>query len=201
MNTARDLAIAALDVAPGSPVEQGDLSLALAGAEVLDLVDARALSVDGDRLVPAAQPTTGDHLLDQAAAVLVREEPYESVEDFLWRRGKDLASVYVADLERQGLTTRQRGHLISLRSARNVLVDSPERRRAAERLEAGEAVLGVLAAAAGIRDESPEGSEDLAGDSVATVLAAVGDAVQELRAVRQRREIEDAAFDNVWRGF
>ena len=33
-----------------------------------------------------------------------------------------------------------------------------------------------------------------------TVLATVGDAVMELDAVRQRRDIEQAAFDNVWRG-
>ncbi|MEU5247025.1 GPP34 family phosphoprotein, partial [Streptomyces asoensis] len=36
-------------------------------------------------------------------------------------------------------------------------------------------------------------------DAVGTVLAAVGDAVTELEAVRQRRSIEDAAFDNIWR--
>lgn len=33
-----------------------------------------------------------------------------------------------------------------------------------------------------------------------TVLAAVDEAVTELAGVRQRRSIEDAAFDNVWRG-
>ncbi|MYX63583.1 GPP34 family phosphoprotein, partial [Streptomyces sp. SID8382] len=32
-----------------------------------------------------------------------------------------------------------------------------------------------------------------------TVLAAVNDAVMELEAERQRRAIEEAAFDNVWR--
>lgn len=51
--------------------------------------------------------------------------------------------------------------------------------------------------AAGIGDE-PAG--ELADDA-ATVLAAVGDAVMELEAVRQRKVIEDAAFDNVWRGY
>lgn len=37
-------------------------------------------------------------------------------------------------------------------------------------------------------------------DTTATVLAAVNDALMELEAVRQRRAIEDAAFDNIWRG-
>jgi len=35
---------------------------------------------------------------------------------------------------------------------------------------------------------------------VATVLAAVNAAVMELGHVRQRRAIEEAAFDNIWRG-
>ncbi|MGW3137702.1 GPP34 family phosphoprotein, partial [Streptomyces sp. NPDC001139] len=92
MTTARDLAIVALDVAADTPVEQGDLSLALAAAEVFDLVGAKALVLDGDRILPSAQSPTGDRLLDEAAAALVRQEPYESVEDWLWRRGRGLSS-------------------------------------------------------------------------------------------------------------
>jgi hypothetical protein len=36
-------------------------------------------------------------------------------------------------------------------------------------------------------------------DATATVLAAVGDAVTQLEAVRQRRGVEKAAYDNIWR--
>ncbi|WP_406440904.1 GPP34 family phosphoprotein [Streptomyces sp. NBC_01613] len=200
MNTARDLAIVALETAPGRPVEQGDLSLALAGAEVVDLIEAQALALDGDRILPSAQAPTGDRLLDEAASSLVRLEPYESVEDWLWRRGRGLSSAYVDDLERVGLTTRARGRRIPLRTGRTELVDSDARRRAEERWTAAEPVLVALATAAGIRDEPAEAREDLDDDAVSTVLAAVGGAVQELEAVRQRKEIEDAAFDNVWRG-
>jgi len=178
-------------------VEQGDLSLALAAAEVFDLVEAKALVLDGDRILPSAQSPTGDRLLDEAAAALVRQEPYESVEDWLWRRGRGLSSAYVDDLERSGLTTRQRGRRIPLRTGRTELVDSPARRQAEERWAAGEPVLTALAAAAGIGDE-PDGEP---AEETATVLAAVGDAVMELEAVRQRKVIEDAAFDNVWRGY
>ncbi|MER6628636.1 GPP34 family phosphoprotein [Streptomyces sp. NPDC000987] len=209
MNTARDLAILALDVAPGHPVEQGDLSLALAGAEVLDLVDALALFVDGDRLVPAAQSVTGDPLLDRAASSLVRQEPYESVEDWLWRRGRGLSAAYADAMEREGLTTRPRGRRIPLRTGRTVLVDSPARSRAAARRTAGEPVLAALAAAAGVLDR-PTGSSGPTGplpdevtdadDVVTTVLAAVGDAVMELEAVRQRRAVEESAYANLWRG-
>ncbi|MFE2736528.1 GPP34 family phosphoprotein [Streptomyces sp. NPDC059349] len=201
MTTARDLAIVALAERPDHPVEQGELSLALAGAEVFDLIEAKALIVDGDRLVPSAQAPTGDRLLDEAAAALVRQEPYESVEDWLWRRGRGLSSGYVDELEREGLTTRPRGLRNPLRGGRTEPVDSADRRRAEERWAAGEPVLAALAAAAGIRDEPADDAPELAGDAVAAVLAAVGTAVQELQAVRQRRAIEDAAFDNVWRGY
>ncbi|RRR84734.1 GPP34 family phosphoprotein [Streptomyces sp. RP5T] len=196
MTTARDLAIIALDTAD-KPVEQGDLSLALAGAEVFDLLDARALVLDGDRILPSAPAPTGDRLLDEAAGTLVREEPYESVEDWLWRRGRGLSAAYVDDLERTGLTSRRRGRRIPLRTGRTELVDSAARRQAEERRAAGEPVLAALAAAAGIGEE-PAG--ELAEEATA-VLAAVGDAVMELEAVRQRKVIEDAAFDNVWRGY
>ncbi|MFE4664876.1 GPP34 family phosphoprotein [Streptomyces sp. NPDC056716] len=233
MNTARDLAIVALDSAPERPLEQGDLSLALAGAELLDLADAGALSLDGDHIVPGTASDTGDRLLDGAAALLVRERPYESVEDWLWRRGRELAAAYTADLEKDGLAARPRGRRIPLRASRAELVDSPERGRARERLTAGDPVLTALASAAGVggdggdtgggatgadlsedegkatdetrTDDSlttePLADEPFADESLTAVLAAVGGAVMELEAVRQRRAIENAAFDNVWRGW
>ncbi|MER7571218.1 GPP34 family phosphoprotein [Streptomyces sp. NPDC126514] len=200
MNTARDLAITALDAPSGRSVEQGDLSLALAGAEVLDLVEAGALTLDDDRLVPGTATATGDRLLDEAAAALLRKEPYETVTDWLWRRGSGLASAYVDDLEQTGPATGGRGPRFPLGSGRTVPVESPARARAEERRASGEPVLAELAAAAGI-DEPAGTVEDLTDDTVTTVLAAVGDAVMELEAVRQRRSIEDSAFDNVWRGF
>ncbi|MGX1671084.1 GOLPH3/VPS74 family protein [Streptomyces sp. NPDC055400] len=201
MTTARDLAIVALGVTPDHPVEQGELSLALAGAEVFDLVEAKALVLDGDRILPSAQAPTGDRLLDEATGALVRQEPYESVEDWLWRRGRGLSSAYVDELERQGLTARPRGLRNPLRTGRTEPVDSADRHQAEERLTSGEPVFAALAAAAGIREEPAEDAPELSGDAVAAVLAAVGNAVQELQAVRQRRAIEDAAYDNVWRGY
>ncbi|WP_406194361.1 MULTISPECIES: GPP34 family phosphoprotein [unclassified Streptomyces] len=202
MNTARDLAIVALDMAPDHPVEQGELSLALAAAEVFDLLDAGALVLDGDeRIAPSAQAPTGDRLLDEAASSLVRQEPYESVEDWLWRRGRGLSSAYGAELESLGLTARPRGHRISLRAGRSVPVDSAARQQAEERWASGDPVLAALAAAAGVHEMPADAADDLTDETVTTVLAAVGNAVVELEAVRQRRGIEDAAFDNVWRGF
>jgi hypothetical protein len=38
------------------------------------------------------------------------------------------------------------------------------------------------------------------GGDVDTVLACVHDALMNLEALRQRRAIEQAAFDNIWRG-
>ncbi|MEU7407129.1 hypothetical protein AB0B09_39085, partial [Streptomyces sp. NPDC044948] len=64
----------------------------------------------------------------------------------------------------------------------------------------GDPVLVGLAAAVGIRHEAAEQVGDPEDDETAVVLAAVHDAVVELAAIRQRRSIEEAAFDNIWRG-
>ncbi|MFJ9426865.1 GPP34 family phosphoprotein [Streptomyces sp. NPDC101249] len=233
MNTARDLVIVAMDVPQDRPVETGDLSLALAGAELLDLADAGALVLDGDLIVPGAAIAPEDRLLVEAAAELLRQEPYETVEDWLWRRGRGLAAAYAVELERDGLVAHRREHRISLGGRRAVLVDSPERTRAGRRLAEGERVLAALAAEVGVRDQLPadDGTEEKEGtdataesdgtgevgasgesveaapeereqpdDPVDRVLAAVGGAVTELEGVRRRRAVEDAAYENVWRG-
>ncbi|MFJ2212471.1 GPP34 family phosphoprotein [Streptomyces sp. NPDC101062] len=200
MTTPRDLLIVSMDVASSRPVERGDLSLVLAGAEVIDLLGAQALTLEDDRIVPGARGTLPDRLLDEAASVLVREDPYESVEDWLWRRGEGLSDAYRSALEADGQLTRQRHRWLPVRSGQAALADSPARRDAAQRWAGGEPVLVSLAGALGIGEPQGEDSPEIADDSVVAVLAAVNDAVMELEAVRQRRSIEDAAFDNVWRG-
>ncbi|UXY25698.1 GOLPH3/VPS74 family protein [Streptomyces sp. HUAS TT20] len=199
MTTARDLLLTALDVASDRPVEQGDLSLTLAGAELIDLVEARAVTLDGDSIVPGTPLDTGDRLLDDAVSSLIREAPYESVEDWLWRRGRGLSAAYVSTLEAKGELTRQHRSWFPLRSDRTAPADSPGLHHATERLASGDPVLVGLAAAVGIHDEPTENLKGLTDDAIVTVLAAVDNAVTELTAVRQRREIEDAAFDNIWR--
>jgi hypothetical protein len=140
MTTARDLALITLGMPTDLPVAQGDLSLALAGAEAVDLLENGALSLDGDRMVPGPRVATGDRLLDQADASLTRREPYETVDDRLWRRGSELAAAYVDDLERAGLVTHPRGHGFWLGSARPVLADSQARRGGEERRLSGDPV-------------------------------------------------------------
>ncbi|MEU9187370.1 GPP34 family phosphoprotein [Streptomyces sp. NPDC048484] len=200
MTTPRDLLVSTMDVESSRPVEQGDLSLALAGAELIDLCDGQAIVLDGDRILPGAQQDLGDRLLDEAVSSLIRQEPYESVEDWLWRRGRGLSSAYLTALEAAGQVIRPRHQWIPFRSDAASLADSPARRHAADRWTSGEPVLAFLAAAVGIHDEPAEEVASLVDDAVVTVLAAVNDAVRELEAVRQRRSIEDAAFDNIWRG-
>ncbi|MEV6172584.1 GPP34 family phosphoprotein [Streptomyces sp. NPDC051954] len=201
MTTPRDLLIVTLEEAAADHhTEQGDVSLALAGAELLDLADARALTLDDDRIVPAPPHDLGDRLLNEAAASLTRQAPYESVEDWLWRRGRGLHAAYLAALETDGDVTRQRRRWIPLRTDRTALPDSPARRHAAERRASGDPVLASLATAVGLGDEPSEDLADLTDETVVTVLAAVSEAVTELAAVRQRRSVEDAAFDNIWRG-
>ncbi|MGW1376665.1 GOLPH3/VPS74 family protein [Streptomyces sp. NPDC002446] len=209
MTTSRDLMITAMDAAPSRPVAQGDLSLALAGAELIDFLNAQAITLDGEDIVPGLLPATADPLLDQAASSLVREAPYESLDDWLWRRGRGLSAAYLAALEAEGLLSRQRRGLL-FRTSQPVLADSSDRRDAAHRWASGEPVLAALAAAVGIhgtdgkeREREREGSADLPGvddDVVDTVLAAVHDALTQLEAIRQQRSIEQAAFDNIWRG-
>jgi hypothetical protein len=218
VSTAWDLLIATRDAAAG-PVDPDDLSLALAGAELLDLIGARAVSLEGDRIVPGPQATTGDDLLGQAARALVRQEPYETVDAWLRRRGDTLSSAYSAALETRGYAVRPRRRWAPLRTGRPELVDSPARTHAAERRASGEPVLAGLAAAVGVpgSDEGDRTDRRLAADAAdddatapatagasmddatATVLAAVGDAVTQLEAVRQRRGVEKAAYDNIWR--
>jgi hypothetical protein len=200
MTTPRDLFIVTVYDAAARPVEQGDLSLALAGAELVDLVDAGAVTLDDELIVPAPEGGSDDRLLDEAVAALNRQTPYESVEDWLWRRGRGLSAAYLAVLESDGTVARQRRRWLPLPTERTELADSPERARAHERWTSGEPVLAALAAAVGIQDEAPKDLAGVASDAAVTVVAAVNDAVTELAAVRQRREIEDAAFDNVWRG-
>lgn len=201
MTTPRDLLTVAMDAESGRrPPERGDLSLALAGAELIDLLSAQAVRLDGDDIVPAHGPTIADRLLDQAASSLVRQSPYESVGDWLWRRGNGLAAAYLTGLEAEGQLTRRHRRWMPFRTGPTVSADSPARCRAAERWTSHEPVLTALAAAVGIGDTQTGDSPSVADDAVATVLAAVHDAVTELEAVRQRRAIENAAFDNIWRG-
>ncbi|WP_225823082.1 GOLPH3/VPS74 family protein [Streptomyces naphthomycinicus] len=198
MTTPQDLFLVSLDIPREQPVEQGDLSLALAGAELIDLLGARALRLEGGRIVPGPVLTTGDRLLDEAGAALVRQEPYEKVEDWLWRRGQGLATAYRDVLESEGQLTGKRRHWLALRDRDDPRADTPARRRAADRWWSHEPVLAGLASTLGIPDDRPAAPEP-EDEAVVTVLVAVGDAVTELEAVRERRRIENVAFDNIWR--
>ncbi|MFF0703876.1 GPP34 family phosphoprotein [Streptomyces tendae] len=198
MTTAHDLTIVSLDVPSDYPVERGDLSLALAGAELIDLLEAGTVALDGPLLRPVSPGVSGDRFLDEAAS-LVGREPAEPVTDWLWRRGDGLAGRYLAEAgaddggRRRPLWNARRG------ADRPTPADPSARRRAGDRWTGGDPVLVGLAAAVGIRHESADEVADPEDDAVATVVAAVHDAVVELAATRQRRSIEGAAFDNIWR--
>ncbi|MFG2291790.1 GPP34 family phosphoprotein [Streptomyces sp. NPDC048603] len=200
MTTARDLLIVALDDGAERTAEQGDLSLTLAGAEMIDLLEAGAVRLDGDRLVPGGKAAPEDWLLAEAAASLVGDAPYESLTDWLWRRGRGLATAYRSALESEGQLVRETRRGLFGRAGDPVPADSPARRRAVERQAAGEPVLTALAEAAGVHGERTGDAPEVTDDDVATVMAAVNDAVVELASERQRRAIHEAAFDNIWRG-
>ncbi|MFF0478442.1 GPP34 family phosphoprotein [Streptomyces sp. NPDC004284] len=199
MTTARDLALFVLSLPPERAVEQGDLSLALAGAEAVDLLKNGSLALDGDRMAPRSDRGTGDRLLDQALASAVRQQSWQTIQSWLWRRGKDLAETYARDLERTGRLVRPRGQCLWLGAVRPLRADPSERGRV-RLLVPGDPVLVALTGFLGIGDFERDTVGDAGGDpSVATVLAAVGEAVTELEAVRLRRGVEAEAFDNMWR--
>ncbi|MFJ6479463.1 MULTISPECIES: GOLPH3/VPS74 family protein [unclassified Streptomyces] len=200
MSTAKDLFIIAMDPPPDRSVGQGDLSLALAGAELIDLLDAQAVALDDDRIVPGGEQELHDPLLAEAASALTRQMPYERVDDWLWRRGRDLSAAYQAALEEAGELTRGRRGLLPFGSDRMEVADTPARRRALGRQEEEEPVLAALASVVGIGSGEPEAEPRPGDEAVTIVLAVVSDAVMELEAVRQRRTIENAAFANIWRG-
>ncbi|MFJ4920333.1 GPP34 family phosphoprotein [Streptomyces sp. NPDC088725] len=207
MTTPRDLLIVTMDMAPYRSVERSKLSLALAGAELIDLLadgivrlgaERRIAPVDGEH--PSAEP-----VLAEAAEGLVREPPYEPVDDWLWRRGRGLSSRYLAALEKDGQLVRQQRHhrMPFFRTGRTSLVDSPDRSRAAARWTADEPVLAALATTAGIHDKRTDESPRVTDDAVATVLAALDDACDELstEAWRRAHRRDDAAVTNVQRGY
>ncbi|MDV5149578.1 GPP34 family phosphoprotein [Streptomyces sp. SBC-4] len=200
MTTAKDLFIIAIDLKPEQAVGQGDLSLALAGAELVDLLGAGAVTVDDDHLLPDGSPTLDDGLLGEAATRLVRQPPYERIEDWLWRRGRDLSAAYQTALEADGELTKKRSGRLPFGPQVVEPVDSAGRRRAADRWEEQEPVLVALASALGLGAARSDDEPGLDDEAVTTVVAAVHDAVMELEAVRQRRTIENSAFANLWRG-
>ncbi|MCX5145005.1 GPP34 family phosphoprotein [Streptomyces sp. NBC_00338] len=208
MTTARNLLVITMDMAGDHPVRSGELSLALAGAELIDLAVDGAVELREDRIVPGAGPASSDatahepadELLQQASAALRRDEPYESVGDWLWRRGEGLSGTYAATFEAAGLLTRQRRRGRPFQSGELVLAESSARHRAAELWSSAEPVLMTLAEAVGVPDERPHDTPEVTDDSVALILATVSDALLELEGERQKRDIEQKAFDNIWRG-
>ncbi|WP_129306377.1 GPP34 family phosphoprotein [Streptomyces sp. L2] len=202
MDTARDLYIVGTGGFGDRPVERGELSLALAGAELVDLLGARAVRLEGERIVPGPPLALGDRMLDGAVSALVREEPYERAEDWLWRRGEGLAAAYADALAEEGRPAGGRSPWFPRRprpAEGAGAADGAARRHAGDRWESREPVLAALGEALGIEGGAEQADEEFLDEAVVTVLAAVGDAVTELTAVRQRREIENAAFDNIWR--
>lgn len=208
MTTARDLLTITMDMPSSRPVERGDLSLALAGAEAVDLMRLRAVTLTGGRLVPGTRGPAHDRLLDAAVASLVREAPYETVDDWLWRRGRGLPGAYLAAFEEDGQLTRQRERRwVVFGSSHMVLADSADRRRAAHRWAADEPVLTALATTIGVTEqtgptdpaEAPQVPDADAADVLAAVVAAVAELANERR--RRTRRLEEANENNVRRGY
>ncbi|WP_431959310.1 GPP34 family phosphoprotein [Actinacidiphila sp. bgisy160] len=204
MTTPRDLIITALERAAEHAVEPGDLSLALAAAEAVDLLAAGAVALDGGLLVPGGHREITDPLLAEAASALVRRPPYETPGAWLWRRGRGLTDGYLTGLEAEGEAVRERHRNWLVRHTRTVLTESAARRRAADRLAADEPVLAALTKALGLRGgPEADAAPGVTDPAAARVLATLDDALAELAAERLRRSRRqaDAAAENVRRGY
>lgn len=199
MTTPRDLLFVAMDMPSDRLLDRGDLSLALAGAELIDLLGAGAVALHGNHLTPQPQAEPGagtepahgtrtaDPLLDEALALLTSLAEPELLDEWLWRRGRGLPGVYLTAFEAQGWLVRD-GHRRwgVFPAGRLVLAESPERRRADRRWAADEPVLTLLAGAIGLtRDEIPDVPTPRSPADI--VLDAVGHAVTELADERHRR--------------
>lgn len=148
-------------------------------------------------------PVLADPLLAQAAAALVGQPPHETVEDWLWRRGRGLPTRYLDVLEAEGQLARERRRRWGVfGSSRMVLVDSAGRRRAAHRWSADEPVLVALAAAVGTGVLPAEGPARFGG-GVDTVLALLHQAVAELaeERLRRARRRDEARVTTLRRGY
>lgn len=225
MTTPQDLIVVAMDVPPDLLVDRGDLSLALAGAELIDLLAAKAVTLSGDRVVSAPRPEggqrTGDRLLDEALAAYESasrsDEDHdpdrdadrdadqgsghgsgsgpdqdqvsaERVEDWLWRRGRELPTAYLAALEEEGTLVHERHRRWGLLpTSRRVLADTPGRRRAAQHWASDAPVLRALAALIGVKGDEPPPDEVPAGSPARVVLGALRHAVDELAEERRLR--------------
>ncbi|MGI5397489.1 GPP34 family phosphoprotein [Streptomyces sp. CA-251251] len=198
MGTAHDLSALAAspDADPG--LEEGDLSLALAGAELLDLAGVQAVLLVSDRILPMVSPRHVDPMLAEAASKIVQDSPYETVESWLWRRGRDLAARYRAAVEVTAPGDSTWSYRHPFRRGHPVVVNPFVLRHGIDRLEAGEPLLVSLAAAAGLA-EAPANEVDGFTDDEAFILAEVHRAVTQLAAERQRRSVEQGAYDNIWR--
>jgi hypothetical protein len=235
MTTPRDLLIVAMDVPPDLLVDRGDLSLALAAAELIDLLAAKTLALRGDLVVPGPRaegeepgrdPLLGGALAAYGAATRAGEGavaapgreplrdpapdaapapapapesagdasgnpaqgPGERVEDWLWRRGRDLPTAYLAALEEDGTLVREEYRRWGLLpTSRRVLADTPGRRRAAQHWSSDAPVLRALAALIGVKGDEPPPDEVPAAGPARTVLDALRHAVDELAEERRLR--------------
>jgi hypothetical protein len=214
MTTPQDLMIVTLDLPASRTVERGDLSLALAAAETIDLLRAGAAALVDGRVVPAAETEarpsggaarSGEVLLGEAARALAAGPDGEPLTEWLWRRGRGLAQTYLDALEADGLLLRERtrGRFRVPRGSRLVLAQSPERRRAAHRAAADEPVLRALGAALALPGGLPPGAEPVTDGEVMAVLRALSRNLAELDVERHRRarRLSEAARTNTRRGF
>ncbi|MFC1403674.1 MULTISPECIES: GPP34 family phosphoprotein [Streptacidiphilus] len=132
MTRGRELALLAWDDRTGELDGGPELGCALAGAELLDLLEAGRLGIRGANLTllgrTQTEPHTGDPRFDRAIAVIKLIPEPKVVQAWIKRHAPELRDSYRALLEDEGTIAPRRGRRLGLiPTSRTALADPSER--------------------------------------------------------------------------
>ena len=139
MTRGRELALLAWNDRTGELDGGPELGCALAGAELLDLLEAGRIGVHGANLAvlgrTQTQPHTGDPQFDRAIAVIKLIPEPKVIQAWIKRHAPELRDSYRALLENEGAIAPQRGRRLGLiPTSRIALTDPSEREELIARL-------------------------------------------------------------------
>ncbi|MEY9836169.1 GPP34 family phosphoprotein [Streptacidiphilus sp. EB103A] len=139
MTRGRELALLAWDDRTGELGGGPELGCALAGAELLDLLEAGRLGIHGANLAvlgrTQTEPHTGDPQFDRAIAVIKLIPEPKVIQAWIKRHAPGLRDSYRALLENEGAIAPQRGRRLGLiPTSRIALTDPSEREELIARL-------------------------------------------------------------------
>lgn len=141
MTRGRELALLAWDDRTGELDGGPELGCALAGAELIDLLETGRLGIQGTNLAVLGRtqtqthPETGDPQFDRAIVVIKLIPEPKTVQAWIKRHAPELRDTYRALLESEGTIASRRGRRLGLiPTSRTALTDPSERDELISRL-------------------------------------------------------------------